>query len=127
MFTRKGWYLKYWNIDWKEKKAGRLDGAKECRHNVPTGNKVELSKTRNIAGGCKLLYNKAERRNEIEIVVREELAASFLKVKRVSDRLMAIKLEVKGLILNIVSAYALQVNNSMEEKKDLWENLDGLI
>ena len=37
------------------------------------------------------------------------------------------KLKVKGFILNIVSAYAPQVNNSMEEKNDFWEDLDGLI
>ena len=37
------------------------------------------------------------------------------------------KLEVNGFILNIVSAYAPQVNNSMEEKNDFWEDLDGLI
>ena len=40
---------------------------------------------------------------------------------------MAMKLEVNGSILNIVSAYAPQVNNSMEEKNDFWEDLDGLI
>ena len=39
-------------------------------------------------------------------MVREELVESVLEVKRVSDRLMATKLEVKGSILNIVSAYA---------------------
>ena len=39
-FTHKGEYLKYWNNNWK-KRAGRYDGAKECRHIVPTGNKVE--------------------------------------------------------------------------------------
>ena len=44
-----------------------------------------------------------------------------------SDRLMAMKLEIKGSILNIISAYALQVNNSMEEKNDFWEDLNGLI
>ena len=37
------------------------------------------------------------------------------------------KLEIKGSILNIVSAYAPQVNNGMEEKNDFWEDLDGLI
>ena len=66
-------------------------------------------------------------KNGIEIVVREELVESILEVKRVSDRLMAMKLEVNGSILNIVSAYAPQVNNSMEEKNDFWEDLDGLI
>ena len=44
-----------------------------------------------------------------------------------SDRLMAMKLEVKGPILNIVSVYAQQVNNSMEKKNNFWEDLDGLI
>ena len=81
--------------------------------------KWKESKARNIGGGCKLFYNGADgRRNEIDIVVREELVESVLEVKRVSDRLMAIKLEVKGSILNIVSTYAPQVNNSMEEKND---------
>ena len=39
--THKGGYFKYWNDDWKGKRAGRYDGAKECRHIVPTGNKVK--------------------------------------------------------------------------------------
>ena len=60
-------------------------------------------------------------------MLREELAESVLEVNRVSDRLMAMKLEVNGSILNIVSAYASQVNYSMEEKNDFWEDLDGLI
>ena len=42
--THKGGYLKYWNNDWKGKRAGRYDGAKECRHIVPTGNKMKGSK-----------------------------------------------------------------------------------
>ena len=66
-------------------------------------------------------------KNGIEIVVKEERAESILEVKRVSERLMAMKLEVKGYILNIVSAYAPQVNNSMEEKNYFWEDLNGLI
>ena len=86
------------------------------------------SKARNIGGGCKIFYNGADgRKNGIGIVLREELAESVLKVKRVSDRLMAMKLEVNGSILNIVSAYDPQVNNSMEEKNDFWEDLDRLI
>ena len=86
------------------------------------------SKARNIGGGCKIFYNGDDgRKNGIGIVLREELTESVLEVKRVSDRLMAMKLEVNGSILNIVSAYAPQVNNSMEEKNDFWEDLDGLI
>ena len=50
--------------------------------------------------------------------MREKLAESVLEVKKVSDRLIDMKLKVKGSILNIVSSYAPQVNNSMEEKND---------
>ena len=39
--THKGGYFKYWNDDWKGKRAGRYDGAKECTHIVSTGNKME--------------------------------------------------------------------------------------
>ena len=86
------------------------------------------SKARNIGGGCcKLFYNRADGKNEIGMMMKEELVESVLEVKRVSDRLMAIKLEVKGLILKIINAYAPQVNNSMEEKNDFWQDLDGLI
>ena len=84
------------------------------------------SKTRNIGGEYKLFYNRADgRKNGIGIVVKEELTESVLEVKRASDRLMVMKLEVKMLILNIVSAYAPQVNNSMEEKNYFWEEKMG--
>ena len=90
--------------------------------------KWEGSKARDIGGGCKLLYNGADKRkNGKGIVAREELAESVFKVKKVSARLITIKLEIKGSILNIVSSYAPQVNNSMEEKNDFWRDLDGLI
>ena len=86
------------------------------------------SKARNIGSGCKLFHNKANgRKNGMKRVVREELAENVLEVKRVSDKIIAMKLEIKGSILNIVSAYALQVENNMEEKNDFWKDLDGLI
>ena len=66
------------------------------------------NKARNIGGGCKLFYNEADRRrNGIGIVVREELVESVLEVKRVLERLMAMKLDVKRSILIVVSAYML--------------------
>ena len=75
------------------------------------------SKARNIGGGCKIFYNRADgRKNGIGIVLRKELAESVLEVKRVSDRLMAMKLEVKGSILNIVTTYAPQVITAWRRK-----------
>ena len=74
------------------------------------------------------IYNVADgTKNGIRIVVREELTESVLKVKRVSERLMAMNLAVKWSILNIVSANTPQINNNMEEKNDFWEDLDKLI
>ena len=60
-------------------------------------------------------------------MVREQLVKSVLEVKSMSDRLMVMKLEVKGSILNIISTYAPKVNNSIEEKNNFWQDLDGLI
>ena len=41
------------------------------------------SKARNIGGGCKIFYNGADgRKNDIEIVLREELAKSVLEVQK---------------------------------------------
>ena len=90
---------------------------------MPTGNKVEREvKQGTLQVDANYFTTELmEEKNGIEIVMREELAESVLEVKRVSNRLMAMKLEVKGSILNIVSAYAPQVNNSMEEKSDFWK------
>ena len=60
-------------------------------------------------------------------MVREEMVESVWEVKRVSDRPMVMKLEVKESILNIVNAYAPQISSSMKDKNDFWQDLDGLI
>ena len=53
------------------------------------------SKASNIGGGCKISYNGVDGRKKWDrIAVREELAESVLEVKRVSDSLMATKLEI---------------------------------
>ena len=93
----------------------------------PQETKWKESKARNIGDGYKVFYNGADEKNGIGIVVREELVESVLEVKRVSDRLITMKLEVKGSTLNIVSAYTSHVNNSSEEKNDFWQYLDWLI
>ena len=83
----------------------------------PKETKWKGSKPRNIRGGCKLFYNEANgKKNWRGLVVRKDLVESTLEVKRVSDRLISMTLEVKGSILNIVSAHTPQVGNSMEEK-----------
>ena len=84
--TNKSGYLKYWNNEWKGKRAGRHDGLKECDILRLQEIKRKGSKAKNIGGGGKLFYNGAdERKNGIGIVVREKLVESVLQVKRESD------------------------------------------
>ena len=68
--------------------------------------KWKESKARNVGGGCELFYNGADgRKNGIGIAVREELVKSVLEVKRVSERLMVMKLQVKGFIPRVAKLW----------------------
>lgn len=53
-------------------------------------------------------------RNEVGIPIDEDLVECVPEVKRISDRLMMIKLVIDRLILNVISAYAPQVG--LDEK-----------
>nr|XP_009773002.1 PREDICTED: uncharacterized protein LOC104223289 [Nicotiana sylvestris] len=53
-----------------------------------------------------------------------ELMKSVVEVRRVNDKLMAIKLVVAGRTLNVVSAFAPQTSLDEEVKRRFWEGLD---
>ena len=85
------------------------------------------SKARDIGGGYKLFYHGVDgRRNGVGVILREGYAESVLEVKRVSDRAMRVKVEIEGVIMNVISAYAPQVGCEMEEKEEFWSELDEL-
>ena len=129
MHTHKGWYLKYWNNEWKgERELADIMDRRNVDILYQQKTKWKVSKTNNIGSDCQLFYNKADgRKNGIEIVVSEDLVESVLELKRVSYRLMAMKLEVKGLMLNMVSACPPQFGNSIKEKNNFWQGLNELI
>ena len=86
------------------------------------------SKARNIGGGYKLYYHGTDgKRNGVGIVLKEKLTENVLEVKRVTDRLMGLKVEVEGVMLNVVCAYAPQVGCEMEEKDRFWQDMDGIV
>lgn len=60
-------------------------------------------------------------RISIGVILKEEYVKSVLEVKRVSYRIMSVKLEIEGVMINVISAYALQVRCVMEEKKRFLE------
>ncbi|KAK3570901.1 hypothetical protein QTP86_029372, partial [Hemibagrus guttatus] len=86
------------------------------------------SKARSIGAGFKLFYYGVDsKRNGVGVVLKEEFVRNVLEVKRVSDRVMSLKLEIEGVMLNVVSGYAPQVGCELEEKERFWSVLDEVM
>ncbi|KAK3537266.1 hypothetical protein QTP70_007000 [Hemibagrus guttatus] len=86
------------------------------------------SKARSIGAGFKLFhYGVDSKRNGVGVVLKEEFVRNVLEVKRVSDRVMSLKLEIEGVMLNVVSGYAPQVGCELEEKERFWSELDEVM
>ncbi|XP_019231106.1 PREDICTED: craniofacial development protein 2-like [Nicotiana attenuata] len=80
------------------------------------------------ANGFKLWVSGCERgKNGVGILVDRDLRELVVEVRRVNDRLMAIKLAMGGSTLNVISAYAPQVGLDEEIKRRFWEEFDGLV
>ncbi|KAK3570815.1 hypothetical protein QTP86_027625, partial [Hemibagrus guttatus] len=86
------------------------------------------SKARSIEAGFKLFYyGVGSKRNGVGVVLKEEFVRNVLEVKRVSDRVMSLKLEIEGVVMNVVSGYAPQVGCELEEKERFWSELDEVM
>ncbi|KAI5105881.1 hypothetical protein C0J45_3578 [Silurus meridionalis] len=76
----------------------------------------------------KLFYHGVDgKRNGVGVILKEEYSKSVVEVKRVSDRVMIVKVEVEGMMINVISAYAPQVGCEMEEKERFWSELDDVV
>ncbi|KAK3559310.1 hypothetical protein QTP86_012718 [Hemibagrus guttatus] len=86
------------------------------------------SKARSIGAGFKLFYYGVDsKRNGVGVVLKEEFVKNVLEVKRVSDRVMSLKLEIERVMLNVVSGYTPQVGCELEEKERFWSELDEVM
>ncbi|KAK3540508.1 hypothetical protein QTP70_032472, partial [Hemibagrus guttatus] len=86
------------------------------------------SKAHSIGAGFKLFYYGVDsKRNGVGVVLKEEFVRNVLEVKRVADRVMSLKLEIEGVMLNVVSGYASQVGCELEEKERFWSELDEVM
>ncbi|KAI5611687.1 hypothetical protein C0J50_1328 [Silurus asotus] len=86
------------------------------------------TKARNIGGGFKLFYHGVGgKRNGVGVILKEEYSKSVVEVKRVSDRVMKVKLEVEGVMINVISAYAPQVGCETKEKEKFCSKLDEVV
>ncbi|KAK3529677.1 hypothetical protein QTP70_033685, partial [Hemibagrus guttatus] len=89
--------------------------------------RLKGTKARSIGAGFKLFYYGVDsKRNGVGVVLKEEFVRNVLEVKRVSDRVMNLKLEFEGVMLN-VSGYAPQVGCELEEKERFWSELDEVM
>ncbi|KAK3518569.1 hypothetical protein QTP70_003334 [Hemibagrus guttatus] len=83
------------------------------------------NKARSIGAGFKLFYYGVDsKRNGVGVVLKEEFVRNVLEVKRASDRVMNLKLEFEGVMLNVVSGYAPQAGCELEKKERFWSELD---
>ena len=79
-----------------------------------------------IGEGFKLYYHGIFRaRNGIGIILSKEWQDNILEIKRISDRIMTMKLVSGNTMLNIISVYAPQVGCSQPEKDQFYENLES--
>ncbi|KAK3568350.1 hypothetical protein QTP86_004951 [Hemibagrus guttatus] len=86
------------------------------------------SKAHSIGAGFKLFYYGVDsKRNGVGVVLKEESVRNVLEVKRVSDRVISLRLGIEGVMLNVVSGYAPQVGCDLEEKERFWNELDEVM
>jgi exonuclease III len=77
--------------------------------------------------GFKLWYTEKERsRNGVRILIDKSLKNGVITV-RTRDRIIMIKLVFGDLVLNIISAYAPQVDLSDDVKRRFWEDLEDMV
>ncbi|XP_055814607.1 uncharacterized protein LOC129884314 [Solanum dulcamara] len=66
-------------------------------------------------------------RNRVDILVYVDLRECVVEVKKISDRIIFIKLVIGRLIVNVVSAYAPYVGLDEKVKRLFWEDLGELV
>ena len=75
-----------------------------------------------------MIYHDVDgKRNGVGVILKGKYTRNVVEVKRESDWLMCVKVEIEGEIMNVVSRYAPQVGCELEEKKRFWSELDGVI
>ncbi|XP_059045646.1 uncharacterized protein LOC131841340 [Achroia grisella] len=90
--------------------------------------KWKESKAREIGEGYKFYYCGSDgKRNGVGIVLDSNLKQSVMNVKRVSDRVIAIKIMLQNIIVNVVSVYAPQAGCDDRMKEKFWEEFDTVM
>ena len=77
-----------------------------------------------IGGGYKMWYcGSGNKKNGVGIVLKKEHVDRVVEVWRVTDRIICLKMELDGVVLNVISTYVPQVGCIREEKETFWLDL----
>ena len=67
------------------------------------------------------------KKNGVGIILKKEHVERVVELWRVTDRIIYLKMELDGVMLNIISAYAPQVGCIREEKEAFWLDLNEIV
>ena len=85
-------------------------------------------RARCIGGGYKMWYcGSGNKKNGVGIILKKEHVDRVVELWRVSERIICLKMELDGVMLNVISAYAPQVGCIREEKETFWLDLDETV
>ena len=85
-------------------------------------------RARCIGGGYKMWYcGSGNKKNGVGIILKKEHVDRVAELWRVSERIICLKMELDGVMLNVISAYAPQVGCIREEKETFWLDLDETV
>ena len=85
-------------------------------------------RARCIGGGYKMWYcGSGNKKNGVGIILKKEHVDRVVELWRVSERIICLKMELDGVMLNVISAYAPQVGCIREEKETFWMDLDETV
>ena len=85
-------------------------------------------KARCIGGEYKMWYcGSKNKKNGVGIILKKEHVDRVVELWRVTDKIICLKMELDGVMLNVISAHAPQVGCIREEKKAFWLDLDETV
>nr|XP_049697159.1 uncharacterized protein LOC126054693 [Helicoverpa armigera] len=120
-----------WNVGTMTGRGRELaDVLKRRRINVAClqETKWKGARAREIGEGYKFFYCGSDgKRNGVGIVLDNRLKECVVDVKRMNDRLIAVKLIVDGKAINVISVYAPQSGCEESVKEKFWEDFDCLM
>ena len=67
------------------------------------------------------------KKNGVGIILKKEHVDRVVELVRVSGRIICLKMELEGVMLNLINAYAPQVGCIREEKETFWLDLDETV